>query len=213
LPEHPLDGRRGPGSTAPWSTLDLRGAAALLTRAFDDDPLMAWVMPDAARRGHDLRRFFAASLRDAARFGRVDRSPDGSGAAVWLAPRRFPITPLRLLRSGHALLPIRVGLATYRRLVRLNEYALMLHHRSVASPHWYLLAIGVDPAQRGRGVGETLLRAGLEIADGARLPAYLETSNPANLPLYERLGFRVAIQGRVPDDGPPIRAMLRPARR
>ncbi len=184
-----------------------------MARAFDEDPLMVWVMPDAVRRGRDLRRFFAASLHDAARFGRVDLSPDGAGVAVWMAPGRFRMTPLRMLRSGHALLPLRLGPATYLRLTRLHDHTLMLHNRTITSPHWYLLGIGVEPARQRQGLGGALLRPALERADRDRLPAYLETSNAANLPLYERLGFRIAIHGRLPDDGPAIWAMLRAGRR
>jgi ribosomal protein S18 acetylase RimI-like enzyme len=78
-------------------------------------------------------------------------------------------------------------------------------------PHWYLAMIGVDPSRQGQGLGAALLKATLAQVDEQGLPAYLESSNPANLPLYERHGFEV--QGEIrPGDGPPIIPMLRPAR-
>lgn len=188
-------------------------AAALLARAFHDDPMMAWVVPDTAERPRLLGRFFAASLRYAALFGRLDIAPGRDGAAAWLPPGDFRMTPLRMLRSGHLLLPFRVGSACWRRLARLNRYALMLHSRTVPEPHWYLYSVGVEPSRQRRGVGAGLLKFALERADADHLPCYLETSSESNLPLYERLGFKVAIRGRVPPDGPPIWAMVRPARR
>lgn len=79
-------------------------------------------------------------------------------------------------------------------------------------PHWYLPLIGVEPARQGRGVGSALLRHVLERIDRERLSAYLESSNPANVPLYERHGFVVTgtIQA---GDAPPMFPMVRAARR
>ena len=78
-------------------------------------------------------------------------------------------------------------------------------------PHWYLPMIGVDPSQQGRGIGSALLTHALAICDRDGLPAYLESSNPKNVPLYERHGFEVVgtIQA---GSSPTIRAMLRRAR-
>jgi len=54
------------------------------------------------------------------------------------------------------------------------------------------------------------LKDALLRCDGEGLIAYLESSNPANISLYERHGFRVMaeIQCR---DAPPLYPMLRPA--
>ena len=57
--------------------------------------------------------------------------------------------------------------------------------------HWYLVAIGVDPALQGSGVGTRLLAPGLAAADAEGLPAYLETEKERNLPFYGRHGFEV----------------------
>ena len=204
---------------APIAGADARAVAGLLARAFQDDPITAWVVPDAARRAVFLRALFSAALRSARRSGRVDRharSEDGSvaaGAAIWLAPGRFPMTRAQMLVSGHLLLPLRLSLTGWRRLLRVNRYALMLHHRTAPGPHWYLHGIGVEPSRQRHGVGETLIAAGTERADRDRLPCYLETAVESTLPLYERYAFRVEIRGRIPPDGPPIWAMLRPARR
>lgn len=192
---------------------DARAVAALLSRAFHDDPMMAWVVPDAARRPAFLRALFAANLRAARRAGRVDRHAGDAGAAIWLAPGRFPMTRWRMLLSGHLLLPLRLDLTGWRRLARVNRYALMLHHRTAPGPHWYLHGLGVEPARQRQGVGDALIAIGTERADRDRLPCYLETAVESTLPLYERHAFRVEIRGRVPPDGPPVWAMLRPAKR
>ena len=48
-------------------------------------------------------------------------------------------------------------------------------------PHWHLAFIGVDPTQRGQGLGAALLRHTLARIDTEHLHAYLESSNPANI--------------------------------
>ena len=52
--------------------------------------------------------------------------------------------------------------------------------------------LGFAGRLQGRGLGIKVIRPGLEFADARGLTAYLETENPRNVRLYERLGFRTA---------------------
>ncbi len=79
-------------------------------------------------------------------------------------------------------------------------------------PHWHLPLIGVEPARQGQGHGSAMLRHALRWCDGARLPAYLESTTPGNIPLYERHGFEVIGEIRI-GRCPPIFPMLRAAAR
>ena len=49
----------------------------------------------------------------------------------------------------------------------------------------------------------------LERCDDEGVPAYLESSKEKNVPYYERHGFRVTGELRLPKDGPPLWAMWR----
>lgn len=80
------------------------------------------------------------------------------------------------------------------------------------SPHWYLFAVGVDPALQGQGVGGALLRSGLARVDRAGTAAYLESSKTGNIPLYEHFGFGVAEVPPLPDGAPVVTPMFRPVR-
>jgi ribosomal protein S18 acetylase RimI-like enzyme len=76
------------------------------------------------------------------------------------------------------------------------------------APHWHLAFLGVDPTQQGKGIGAALLRYALARIDEQRLHSYLESSNPANVSLYQRHGFEVIREIRV-GGSPPVIPMLR----
>ena len=52
----------------------------------------------------------------------------------------------------------------------------------------------------------------LDRCDAEYAPAYLESSNPDNVPYYERFGFEVTGELRLPDGGPSLIPMWRKPR-
>jgi ribosomal protein S18 acetylase RimI-like enzyme len=77
--------------------------------------------------------------------------------------------------------------------------------------HWYLPLIGVEPNAQGKGIGAELMRHAVARCDRERALAYLESSNPRNVPLYERHGFEVVREVQV-GSSPPAFPMVRPPR-
>ena len=58
-------------------------------------------------------------------------------------------------------------------------------------PCWHLAFIAVDPAQQNKGYGSALMEHALEPVDSDKKLAYLESTNEANLSLYQRHGFEL----------------------
>ena len=80
-----------------------------------------------------------------------------------------------------------------------------------SEPHWYLPLMGVDPFHQGRGLGSALMQHALVPCDRDHALAYLESTNPKNIPLYERHGFELLGTIQV-GTSPPIFPMLRKPR-
>jgi ribosomal protein S18 acetylase RimI-like enzyme len=79
-------------------------------------------------------------------------------------------------------------------------------------PHWYLPLIAADPARQGQGLGTALMEAAIARIDKDGRPAYLDSSNPRNIPLYERFGFERI--GEIKTRTSPVQVpMVRRARR
>lgn len=71
-----------------------------------------------------------------------------------------------------------------------------------------LAPIGVEPLDQGYGLGSAFLQTVLRQCDEADMPAYLESTNLRNIPLYQRDGFEVLGTIRV-GRRPPIFPMVR----
>ncbi len=97
------------------------------------------------------------------------------------------------------------------RLGEVFEFLVQVGEAHPQIEHWYLPVIGVDPVRQGSGYGSLLLARTVAEIDGQGVAAYLESSNVANIPLYERFGFEV-ISEIQSGDSPTIWPMLRPAR-
>jgi GNAT superfamily N-acetyltransferase len=76
-------------------------------------------------------------------------------------------------------------------------------------PHYYLSLLATHPDHRGKGTGMGLLADNLARIDAEGVPAYLESSNPANDHRYERLGFHRWGEFPLGEDGPSVTQMWR----
>ncbi len=185
--------------------------AQVLSRAMTDDPLNLFVFPDPELR----RRALPAMYRLIARMGVRARairvtSPRIEGLALWELPGR-PAVRFRDLWGAGALRFLRVaGPARAGRLGRYEAWAArrMSAHAPRGSAHLLLLA--VDPSEQGKGWASRLVRPVLARLDAEGAAACLETQNPANVPIYEHLGFRVARRATVPGSAVRHWVMVRP---
>ncbi|MEJ8641316.1 GNAT family N-acetyltransferase [Streptomyces sp. MS1.HAVA.3] len=184
--------------------------AALLARAFADDPVMVWMVPDSSGRERRLARYFRlAQRRQRPRAGGVRLAATGGGqllaAALWSGPGRWKASAVQEL----ATIPSYAHVFGVRGLPRAADVQNALHEAHPDAPHWYLPTLGTDPAIQGAGVGSALVREQLAHCDRLGQRAYLESSKASNVPFYERFGFRVTHEIRLPDGGPPLWSMWR----
>ena len=192
----------------------LKEAAEVLARAFFDDPFMVWLTPDDGKRTRLLPWSMSVYARYGLRCGEVHTTADRvEGVAVWIPPGGFPMSVVRLMLAGMILSPLKRGVASFGRLMSAINYTEHLHKRDVPPEHWYLLVLGVDPAQQGQGLGGTLIQPVLARADGEGFPCYLESANAKNLPFYKRHGFEVLVEDSFPKGGPPFWTMKREPQR
>lgn len=199
----------------PATRADISALSVTLGRAFFDDPVMCWMLPDADLRRRKLHRLFAALTRyHHLSRGGVEVAPDGGGiggAALWDPPGEWQTSRAEELRAMPRLL-LAFG-TSLRKGLEITELMKKAHPEE---PHWYLAVIGSDPAVRGKGFGQALMRSRLDRCDAEHAPAYLESSNPDNVPYYQRFGFEVTgeikLPGRDGVAGPSLVPMWRPPR-
>lgn len=182
---------------------DEAAVIAILTLAFSNDPAARWTWPEPKVFIEAFPRFAKAFGGAAFAKGTAHRI-GWAGAALWLPPGVEPDEA-----AMGALMEQTADASTAIDGPKVMQQ-MASHHPQ--EPHWYLPMIGVDPAWQGKGFGSTLLKHATDICDRDGVPAYLESSNLANVPLYERHGFEVI--GRIQAGGSPvITPMLRKSRR
>lgn len=215
----PAEKDRAAPASAPRTTVSIQRldadhtevAAATLTEAFFDDPLLQILSPDESKRQRRGNWFMNMTVRYGLRWGEVWSTDDASAAAVWLPPGSTDMGLGRMLRVGLATMPAQLGLSGSRRFMQALS-ATEPFHKSVSGPHWYLLAVGARTDRQGQGLGSALVEIGTSQADAAGAPCYLETGTQSNIDFYEKRGFEIV--GQTSFDGHTLTGMVRqPAER
>jgi ribosomal protein S18 acetylase RimI-like enzyme len=185
--------------------------ARLFAAAFARDPVFHWLARGGRGRAQALQRFFLWVMRERAiPQGETWITSDGYAGVTWIPP--FNVARPSNLKDELRLLSVILSLTGLARIGRGPAMAKALEHAHPPEPYFYLAFIGVAPRFQGTGLGRGLLEETLARVDAAGTPAFLENSNPRNIALYERLGFRVTKEIIVRKDAPPLYAMLRPGR-
>jgi ribosomal protein S18 acetylase RimI-like enzyme len=182
---------------------EMSQAVATIVAAFLTDPLarFAWPAP------HDHFRGMALAAREFAGggfgHGSAYVSADFCGTALWLPPGVHPNGDAleRVFRDTAKPAHLDDLLATFEKMAEWHP----------EEPHWYLAMIGVEPNAQGRGLGGTLMQHAVTRCERERATAYLESSNPRNISLYQRFGFEVMGEIRI-GKAPLVTPMIRRSR-
>jgi ribosomal protein S18 acetylase RimI-like enzyme len=179
--------------------------ARVLARAFLDDPVTEWFLPDPSDRFERLERMYQLLMvPDALDDDEAYTTGDGAAVALWV-PAGKPKPGL----VGNLRLMTKVARVFGRHAPRALRGLSYMESKFPEQPHAHLVFIGTDPDRQGEGLGSELLRQTLPRLDRRGIPAYLEASTLKSRELYLRHGFVDMDEMRMPDDGPPLWRMWR----
>lgn len=187
---------------------DVPQLAAMLARAFQDDPVASWAYRPQQLRPRALERFQAARLRQLLAGEEVWTDSELSCAALWAQPKHWRMSFGEVAQLVPSFLHPRL-IGRMPLVAVAWENLERLHPKDPA--HWYLAVLGTDPPAQGRGLGSAVLGPVLERCDADGVAAYLESSKERNIDFYVRHGFRVLEELRLLR-GPPMWKMWRDPR-
>jgi GNAT superfamily N-acetyltransferase len=189
---------------------DVVALAGLMTDALLDTPVGQWLIPDRDIRLAVFGRYFRglAGLLVVDPAAIIDRAADNTGFAVWFDMVNYALEPhpehddLLNNTCGHYA-------DRFRLFETVTQYGLT---RAGFQRCWLLAGVGVHPARRGTGVGSALLQHRLDDLDTEiGWPLWTLSVSPAHRALLERHRYTVKSVVPLPDSGPAVSVMYRPA--
>jgi len=186
---------------------DTDAIVSVFTSAFFHDPVWGPAFPDEARRAEQAAVMWRVYAGSAVRYPWTLVTEGVEAAAVWIPPGGTELTVAEAA-DLEGTLAAATDPGTARAIMEVGERFEAVHP---AEPFFYLTILGTHADHRGKGLGMGLLAEGLRRVDDLGAPAYLESTNPANLKRYEGAGFakrdEIALAG-----GQVVTTMWRPAR-
>lgn len=188
---------------------DVDRAAATLAGGFGDDPAFAFTIGNDGGNAERIEPFFRVMLRAGLDddHALTHLGPDAAAVARWKVPGQWKD-------------PISEQLRTAPSMIRIMRWRIVLGFRMFSAiekvhpeePHYYLQFLATHPRHQSKGLGGAVLTPMLERCDTEGVPAYLESSNPRNVPFYARHGFVERDPVPLPDGWPTITPMWRDPR-
>ena len=176
-------------------------AVNTLLLAFSVDPFQRYLMPNPSIFLKNSTIWFNNAASQSIASNALLGTNDYSGVAIWFPPNytvEFDAIEDTLLD-----LPESSKQDIYKYFKEFEE--------NKPKDAWYLEYLGVDPSNHSKGLGSLILKTSLEKIDQLHQSAYLESSNPRNMTLYERHGFETVKKIQF-GEGPPVHTMYREAR-
>ena len=185
--------------------MDTSGVTTTLVEAFFSDPVWGWAFSDPTRRKAQHEAWFRLLVERAVDHQWVWMTPAYEAVSVWVPPG-FP----ELTEADEARLwPMLEGELGERADLVMQVFDRFEAARPRDRDHFYLSLLGTHTLHRGSGIGMSLLAGNLARIDELKMPAYLESTNPANLHRYQSVGFEVSGTFDLPADGPTVTTMWR----
>jgi len=198
-----------PVGSRPATLSEIGRVTETLTLAFLHDPVWSVALARADGSTAHHAAYWREYVEGALRYSTVFTMDDGSAVSVWVPPGGTDLSAAQedvLVRLVERELEPAAAQAMFELWARFGA------NHPQDEPHAYLSLLATRPEHRGKGSGQRLLADDLARFDADGVPAFLESTNPANDHRYERAGFRRVGGFEAVIDRAPISTMWRPAR-
>jgi hypothetical protein len=161
--------------------------AEILAKSFNDNKSVNYIVKQDEKRKQRLRSLMEYSFDICYLFGDIFLTADKKGCALIVLPDKKKTTfkaiglDLKLIFSCIGLSNINKTMSREGKIKKLQPKALL----------YYLWFIGVDPAEQHKGIGSNLLQEVISEGLAKQRTICLETSTLANIPWYEKFGFKI----------------------
>jgi GNAT superfamily N-acetyltransferase len=197
----------GPVTARNATPADVDAVTAAFTTAFFNDPVWAPVFPDESRRAEQSAPMWRVYAVAALRYPWTFVTPGAEAAAVWIPPGGTELTGEETGRLGEVI----AGAAGPEAAASAREIEARLEAGHPGGSFFHLTILATHAGHRGKGLGMALLAETLTRIDAMGAPAYLESTNPVNIPRYMNAGFEPCGEITMAT-GHIVTAMWRPAR-
>jgi ribosomal protein S18 acetylase RimI-like enzyme len=188
----------------------IKPTTEMLARAFQNDPMFTYWIPNATERKNKSHFVLEAIVRFGVLYGEVyATSHNLEGVVSWVPSERADFTTWKMIRCGYLSVLLRLGRKVVSRIMSYGDYVSLMKKRHAPFRHWYLMLIGVDPSYQGRGYASALLKPMLALIDPERMPCYVDTANEKDVSIYKHFGFDVVEEGTIPKTNTIVWAMSR----
>ncbi|MBB6108690.1 GNAT superfamily N-acetyltransferase [Mucilaginibacter lappiensis] len=167
--------------------VDKRLVVQLLTRAFEDNLSVNYIVRNDEQRTERIAALIDYSFNMCSLFGEVWLSNDRKACALILYPQHKKTTLSAILLDIKLIFKA-IGVDGIRKALDRES---KIKSKQPKEPMAYLWFIAVDPSEQHKGIGSKLLQEVITYSQDQQLMLYLETSTVKNLPWYDRYGFKV----------------------
>jgi len=193
------------------TSADVEEATQVISRAFQNDPLIEFMLPIKATHIKTLMKFFRVYGEIYIKSRRGYRAGEPlEDIAYWEFPDQAPLSIS--VKSLGKFIPLLftmypIGYFRARAVIAITD---ALHKKHASEPHYYLDNLGVLPSAQGKKYSSKLLRPILELADSQKVITCTDTVTRGNVPFYEHFGFQLAEESAIPSTGITVFALRRP---
>lgn len=177
----------------------IKPASLMLSRAFQNDAVIRWQIPELKRRLIRVQNYWQLSLRIGIKYGVVYGTSEDLEGIIILRPPTKEVSYWKYLTNGVIKFPIIFGIKSTKRITFVQAVRDSLRNIYMKLPHWYLELLAVDPKHQGKGFARMLLEPFLKYIDQAKLPIWLDTTNKGNLAFFEKFNFTVLEEIIIPN--------------
>ena len=156
----------------------------ILAAAFDGNKSSEWVARATGNlEGLMSYGFDKCVMKEGAFFS------DDKKAAILVDKPEIKLPFLKDFKLSFDLALNVIGLTNVYSVMKRESYIKQFHPKD--KPYYYAWFLGVTPTDQGKGLGTKFIEELFQKAYTEERGIYIETSNPRNLPLYQRFGLEI----------------------